>query len=54
MDLGCHRQPPIEAGAPWIRPGGLVIRRWGVIGFLSSAVLVGALVLVTEPPVGCE
>lgn len=33
----------IEAGAPWIGPGGLVIRRWGVIAFLSSAALLGGL-----------
>ena len=33
----------IAAGAPWIGPGGLVIRRWGVIAFLSSAALLGGL-----------
>ncbi|MBP2686311.1 MAG: inner-rane translocator, partial [Deltaproteobacteria bacterium] len=33
----------VEAGAPWIGPGGLVIRRWGVVAFLSSAALLGGL-----------
>jgi len=33
----------IEAGAPWVGPGGLVLRRWGVIAFLSSAALLGGL-----------
>ena len=33
----------IEAGAPWTGPGGLVVRRWGVIAFLSSAALLGGV-----------
>lgn len=33
----------IAAGAPWIGPWGLVLRRWGVIAFLSSAALLGGL-----------
>lgn len=33
----------VEAGVPWIGPGGLVVRRWGVVAFLSSAALLGGL-----------
>ncbi|HEX8043662.1 branched-chain amino acid ABC transporter permease [Candidatus Deferrimicrobium sp.] len=41
----------IEAGEPWIGPGGLIIRQWGVIAFLSSAALLGGLkwVLSSRP-----
>jgi branched-chain amino acid transport system permease protein len=33
----------IETGAPWIGPGGLLIRRWGAVAFLSSAALLAGL-----------
>ncbi|GAB4239242.1 MAG: branched-chain amino acid ABC transporter permease [Deltaproteobacteria bacterium] len=33
----------IESGPPWIGPGGLVVRRWGVVAFLSSIALLGGL-----------
>jgi branched-chain amino acid transport system permease protein len=41
----------IAAAAPWTGPGGLVIRRWGVIAFLSSTALLGGLkwVLSSRP-----
>ena len=41
----------VESGAPWIGPGGLVIRKWGVVAFLSSLALLGGLkaLLATRP-----
>lgn len=41
----------IETGAPWVGPGGLLIRRWGAAAFLSSAALLAGLaaLLATRP-----
>ncbi len=33
----------VQSGTPWIGPGGLVIRKWGVLAFLSSLALLGGL-----------
>ena len=33
----------VPSGEPWIGPGGIVIRRWGVIAFFSSMALLAGL-----------
>ena len=41
----------VDGGAPWPGPHGVVVRRWGVVAFLASAAILGALrILLASRP----